>query len=493
MAFFDFFTSRKKQLIDTNERIKQETQQLDILPSKKFITVFNQLKSKKYNSESLLLLAEGVSQLNSVINYICTKALDVEIKHVKYVNGESKDLGDTEILKEIQKLKIDDVIQQLIINGNVYIQKKNTPGFNSPTGLEVLHSPSIYNIPQYSLDQYGTPQLNIPEYENPLICYKQELQNAMLKRIELDEIIHIKDSNPRKKGANYYYGASRVYAAVQSLNVMKNLYETINTILSAKGALGFLSRTSKTGELDPMMWKDIIEELEEKINNEYGTTEGKKAIMATFGDVRWNRMNAPINDYLPIELNSQEFAQLCNQLGGIPDILFNSKGNTTYNNYETALKVFYINCLQPILSNIYSTISINLGLNKVNEWIEVDYSEIEALKDDEKSEYESKLIEYEYYTKLFDNNLITLNEYLEEIGAQTRTDGNIYKSGIPTNTVPLAISLGVGGTQSLQMILADPNINNESKINILQILFGISLEDSKRMVSNNTVSNGIQN
>ena len=307
----------------------------------------------------------------------------------------------------------------------------------------------------------------------------------------MEEVIWIKDSNPRKKGVNYYYGASRLYAATQSLNVLKNMYETINTILSAKGALGFISRTSKAGEIDPIMWKDIIEELEQKINYGYGTTEGKKAIMATFSDAKWNRMDSPIADFMPTELNAQEFSQLCNQLGGIPDILFNSKGNTTYNNFETALKVFYINCLKPILTNIYTTISIDLGLTKQSEWIEVDYSDIEVLKTDEKKEAEYKNAEYEYYTKLFDNNIITLNQYLEEIHEPTRLGGDIYKSDIPTKNIPLAVSLGVGGIQSMQLILSDPAISPESKINVLQIVFGISEQDARRMVSNNTVTNGI--
>jgi len=475
----------KAQNNDTNERIKQDTQQLDKPPKKEFITIFNKIYQKKYNSESFLLLAEEVSQLNGVINYICSKAQDVNIKHVRYLgNGKTKDLGDTELLKEIYKLKFDDTIQQLIINGNGYILKQKTPGFTYPTGFEVMSSPSMFNIPEHSLDRYGTPVLNIPENENPLICFRQELQTGLLKRYELDQIIHIKDSNPRKKGANYYYGASRLYAATQSLNVLKNMYETINTILSAKGALGFLSRNSKTGELDPMMWKEIVDELEEKINYGYGTTEGRKAIMATFADAKWNRMDSPIQDFLPVELKAAEFSQLCNQLGGIPDKLFNSNksGGLNNNEYETALKVFYINCFQPIMSNILNTISQDLGITKMGEWLEADYSNIECLKDDEKSEAEAKTVRYEYYTKLYDSNLITLNQYLEAIHEPINANGNIYKSELPTNTTPLAITLGVGGTQALQSILADPNISDESKGNILQIMFGISEVDAKRMV-----------
>jgi len=51
---------------------------------------------------------------------------------------------------------------------------------------------------------------------------------------------------------------------------------------------------------------------------------------------------------------------------------------------------------------------------------------------------------------------------------------------------PLAVKLGVGGTQALQLILGDTGIDAESKRNTLQILFGISQEDAAKMVVKET-------
>ena len=49
---------------------------------------------------------------------------------------------------------------------------------------------------------------------------------------------------------------------------------------------------------------------------------------------------------------------------------------------------------------------------------------------------------------------------------------------------PLAVKLGAGGTQALQLILADRNIDPDSKRNTLQILFGVKPEDAALMVTN---------
>jgi hypothetical protein len=51
---------------------------------------------------------------------------------------------------------------------------------------------------------------------------------------------------------------------------------------------------------------------------------------------------------------------------------------------------------------------------------------------------------------------------------------------------PLAVKLGVGGTQALQLFLADQNIDAESKRNTLQIVFGVKPEDAALMVIDKT-------
>jgi len=390
-------------------------QKLDSPLNPYFQIPFKHTTEKRFNSESLLLMYENISQVNSVVNYIAAKGADIPFKHVRYLgNGKTKDLGETEVLKSLQSPNkkvsqnafIQDIITQFIVQGNCPILKKYTPGFKYPTSYEVLHSPSVYQIPLNSIDMYGTPSMSVAPYENPITKIKQELENGSLKPLKIEEVIYIKDSNPRKKGKDYYYGASRLYAAIRTIKVLDNMYDTINTILGAKGALGFLSRNVRAGEIDPLVWKETVEEIERKINEDYGTTGGRKSIMATFADLRWNRMDSPINEFMPVELTAQEFAQLCNQMGGMPDVLLNSKGNSTYNNVITAEKTFYVNVEMPILSNIYNTISIDLGLSKVNEWIVPDYSNVEALMDNNQ-----ELVKFALEAKL-----ITKNEALSMIG-----------------------------------------------------------------------------
>ena len=56
-----------------------------------------------------------------------------------------------------------------------------------------------------------------------------------------------------------------------------------------------------------------------------------------------------------------------------------------------------------------------------------------------------------------------------------QTNGN-------SNT-PLAVTLGVGGTQSMMSCVTDPLMNANQKINTLVIAFGLSFEKASAMVN----------
>lgn len=64
---------------------------------------------------------------------------------------------------------------------------------------------------------------------------------------------------------------------------------------------------------------------------------------------------------------------------------------------------------------------------------------------------------------------------------------NNLESEVTTKDKPLAIELGVGGTQALQGILIDPVMSIESKINTIVLLFGINEVDAKKMVGETKV------
>lgn len=436
MGLFSF--KKQKEELKSEKASGKMIQPLTSEPLFIYNRYSNQSFSQKYNSDVLLTLYETVSQINTVINYIASKGAEIPVVHYRYLaNGKKKPIGETEAIKFVDSMSIRDAIIQFLIHGNLFIQKKQTPGFSLPTNGIIHPSNRIYVIPQRSLDQYGNPDNTVDVFENPLKKYSKQLDSGVMKDFKKDEFIHVKDIQANLRGKDFYYGSSRLYAAIDTSYTLKYLAETINTILSAKGALGFISRNSKQNELEPLMWKEPIENVEKNINDNYGTTNGKRAIMATFADLRWNKMDSPISDFIPVELSSFEFEQICNQMGGVPAMLFNAKTNASYNNMREAKGTFYTSCLSPILTHIYAEISKDLKLNFVNEWIEPDFSEIEELQKDRLQNASALKVESEYLTTMLDKKLITKNDFLDNMGFQKNSDPsfNEIKESQPTESV----------------------------------------------------------
>jgi hypothetical protein len=169
-----------------------------------------------------------------------------------------------------------------------------------------------------------------------------------------------------------------------------------------------------------------------------------------------------------------------------PSVLLNDKEGSIYNNVALAQKAFYTDCLQPVVNSVYQGISSGFGLDKMGEMIIADFSQIEPLQDDKKIVIETNKLNDELWSKRYQSNVCTLNEYLRAVGLPELANGNQYARD--SDTIPLAVRLGVGGTQSLQLILSDPLLLAEQKINTLIILFGMKPEDAKSMVGDGSIA-----
>jgi hypothetical protein len=344
------------------------------------------------------------------------------------------------------------------VQGNTFIQKKTTPGFAAPTSGIIQPSNKFYVIPSSTIDQYGFPSMNVDVFDNPVIKYKKLIENGTLKDYKLEEIIHIKDVQANFSGRDYYYGTSRLYSAVNDSNTLKFISETINTILNGKGALGFISQRmlNGDGQLMSALNPNLIKEVEQKVNEGFGTTNNRHSIMVTGSDMRWNRMDSPINEFLPVELSAMEFDNLCNQMGGVPSILFNAKTNASYNNMREAKASFYTNCLAPIMGSILSSISKDLKITYANEWLEADFDDIEELQQDRKQNADAKVSEFNYLGAMLEKKLISKNDVLEKMDFPKNTDPSFNEIEKPEPVQPI---------QSVTPIVDDQNSDEDGNDN----------------------------
>jgi phage portal protein BeeE len=441
MGVFKFFAKKKYETQPQQDEVKMEQPQPERVKHGAYDLEYDNIPAYilnsytqnsrgglKYNSDTFLLMYERVPQLQGIINYILDKAAEVPFRHYRYQgNGKKKDLGETDVIKLLQNPNErdneisfkQDAIAQLAIHGNVPIIKKRTPGFALPTKLWVEASNRIWAIPKFSIDQYGLPNTAKDHTENPIVQYRKQLDSGELKTIDIRDMIYIRDVNPSKTGRDFYYGQSRIYAATKTIKVLDNLYNTLNALLANRGALGFIKRNTRQGEVDAGMWNDAVEKFEAEFLAKYGTSDGKRPVMATVADLDFIRMSFPISEFMPTELGAQEFSMLCNSLYGFPDKLLNSKDASTYNNITTLERMMYTNTLMPILATLYNGLSAGLGLTQKNEWLEADYSGIECLQASAKEKADMINVKTGYLTLLNEKGYINKNKVLEEIGYET--------------------------------------------------------------------------
>jgi hypothetical protein len=250
-------------------------------------------------------------------------------------------------------------------------------------------------------------------------------------------MILINDSNLSFANGAYLKGQSRLQAGIRSIKALSDLYDTVNTLISNKGAAGFLTNKSKAGAIDTGWDDDDKRNVESKLYA-YGTTSGKKPIGVTTKDLGFVRLSVPISEFMPIELKLHEFRTLASAIM-FPSVLLNDKEGSIYNNVALAQKAFYTDCLQPVVNSVYQGVTNGFGLNEMNEAIIADWSDVECLKADKKIEADTDKAINDLYKDLFDNDLVTRNQWLTALGLQTESnpDYNKKKSEIVKVTEPL--------------------------------------------------------
>ena len=397
-------------------------------PSQFNLTYYNPEFGKKYNSTVLMEMYNRVGAVNAIINYIASRCAELPIQHVRYLsNGKKKVLGETEQLNRLQNPNalhtqntyLESIYASVLIQGNAPIWMFNVPGFEVPQRIELLPATNIFAIPEQSQDLYGMPKIGADPRFNALDHYKYYL-NGKFTRIDKEEICYIKKVNPNRTGADWYYGMSPLYAATRNVDILSGIYDTINTVTQYKGALGFIKKITRAGQIDPMMDPAQKEQVEEKLLS-YGTKSGQRSVFVTPYDLQWVRMDSPLSDFMPVEMDEKQFGHLCNQFM-IADVLLNSKLASTYNNVKEAEIKSYQNAFMPLVQNVLNAHSTSFGMTQRNEWFEADYSGVACLQEDIKLKYEAEQIKLTFYLNLYNSGLITKNQVLSGLEMPERTE-----------------------------------------------------------------------
>ncbi|HEX7906239.1 MAG TPA: phage portal protein [Chitinophagaceae bacterium] len=311
-----------------------------------------------------------------------------------------------------------------------------------------------------------------------ILGYKLEEGTDNEQTFKTENILYTRANNLDWKGKKIE-GRSPLLSAEKAIANLIAVYEARNVIYVKRGALGAIvskkSDASGNVALLPKEKQQVIDDF----NKSYGVQKGKSPMIITDQPVDFLRIAMSIQELMPFEETLADAAAIYAVLG-VPRELMPKNEGATFENQKSAERGLFQNKVIPIAKSWCQSLTNFWALDAAGLYIDVDFNHIEVLQENKKEKSEILDKNVISYTKLYKDGAITYNQWLIALGYEARDGYDKYINDL--ENVPMAVKIGVGGTQAMQSVVADPNLSEESKANLLVLLFGITIEQARQVV-----------
>lgn len=339
---------------------------------------------------------------------------------------------------------------------------------------------AIWNLPPWLFDLDYTNKW-LAQYTVEGI-YKEFFLNWNGERIPLkmeDVRFIFDDGIGTDNDINLTIPDSRLVSLEYPVSNIVAAYKSRNTLITKRGAIGIISNENEDDSGNVAMRAGEKETLQKDFAK-YGLTGQPFQVIISDAKVKWQQMGFPTKDLMLFEEIQDDLDRLCDAYGYPAELIARSK-DTTFDNKKQARKDFIENAIVPETRSRMCQFTRILLPDDGSIEITRDFSKLTLFQEDTKLRAEARSAVDIAFEREYNNNLVTLNQWREAIGLPSIEGGDSLK-GDQANPDPLAVRLGVGGTTALINYLSQPG-DRESKVNGLQIIFGLSPEDAERMVS----------
>ena len=302
--------------------------------------------------------------------------------------------------------------------GNNFIFK------NIPIGFEKMGSNYIKSL--FSLPSQFT--YIVPNNTNP---FRSAEKDDFIKRYsviyngcELDSfdnnlIFHKNEPNIEfcLENGEYLYGKSDQYPLNWALSNIKAIYEAENVLIENKGALGIISNdTSSEMGVQMPFDSDYKTQLQSDLEK-YGLRKSKLQYIITNLAMKFTPISFPIKDLMLGETFDRAVFALCNA-NQFPVLILNYLKGATFSNLRESQKMLYQDAIIPQAYDFANGLNRFLGLPAEDLELIPSYSHLAVMQDDEKLNAETDKIKNETLLSQYQNNIITLNMWIIELGKE---------------------------------------------------------------------------
>ena len=370
-----------------------------------------------------ILLAYNI---NPTIRSIVDKKSDLFSKIlIQEKNKADEILEDTPFLKVInnphpfysQNQFLFSLSKQLTLFGvcYIYVNRSNIGGL-------LTENDTMLVLPANDIEEIYSENIELKEIKDKsdyLLGYKFYFQGKEII-FETYEIIKIGGT------AFESLDIEKIQTLENAVNIISSAYNVRNTLQRRNGGFGILTNDQKTNAQD-MFNSDIekseIDNLQKEIKK-YNFNKNDYNFIITNVALKFQAITYPIKDMALMESVTQARIDICDVLN-FPILALNDMSGSTFSNMETADKKIYTDSIIPMWELVQS--EFNSALFTLNN-IYFDYSHIESLKKNKKTEIETSQINDDLQINRFEKGIITYNEMRVAIGLEELSGGDYYYS-----------------------------------------------------------------
>lgn len=235
---------------------------------------------------------------------------------------------------------------------------------------------TLINLPNSDLVIKVTGKMyEMTELDEIIEYYK--IQNLNKKYLP-NELIVIKRPNPNDP----IKGLSVLEALQMPISNIRGAYGFRNTNIVKKGGVTLISATGKDAIGNQILNDEDRKDLEKQFSKDYGNFDEQSPIKFNNKAVDVNHISYPVKDAMLFEEVSENMLKIIDAIG-LKDGIFSSQKKSTFANGQTDLKASYQDCIIPFSELFCYALNDSLDTFSKGYYIELDYSNIPCLQENE--------------------------------------------------------------------------------------------------------------
>lgn len=371
------------------------------------------------NSEGFLYRTTG--PLQKVINKKATLFSNGKFCHYRIgANGKPERIENSPLIDLLEKpnplqSRSEWLMEEMIhrcVWGNSFIHPLYGTRIDEYPGA-LWNLPPQFMIVNRTGKRWGQSKIN-----GIIDSYELQYVSGDTDKFEPNEVIHGRIINPEDAviGLSPLFGIQREISNIRASLGMRNV------ILTENGALGFISREVDRDVIGPTaMTEDQRIAIEKQFSQTHGQFDGQSRVRMINHAAKWNPMTYPMDKMELLEGEAKDVLALVDAYQMNLNVFSSEKGST-YANAQEGKKSAYQDAVIPYANDFCFNLNKGLKLTEKGEFIDLDYSHIECLQQDQGEKAKTMKTKAEAYKILMETGNFEDEEVREMLDLEIPED-----------------------------------------------------------------------